>query len=114
MFLSRPEPVPIAACDHVHLDPNTRRKTLLGVYPHVAADAFPCAMPVVWLYAPFTGAQGVLAVTLRVLAPGGAVLFEAGGRATCGDPGSNYEMTARQQRDHGAATEVAALAPSAS
>ena len=57
MFLSRPEPVTIAVCDAVHLDPVTKRKTLVGVYPHVVAEAFPHAMPPVWLYVPFTGAQ---------------------------------------------------------
>jgi hypothetical protein len=92
MFLSRPEPVTIAVCDHVHLDPNTKRKTLLGVYPHVVADAFPVTLPQVWLYVPFTGAQGMLTLTLRVL-DGETVLFEAGGQATCGDPDSTYEMT---------------------
>jgi hypothetical protein len=34
-FLSQPVPLPIVLCDSVHLDPVTKRKTLLGVYPHV-------------------------------------------------------------------------------
>jgi hypothetical protein len=92
MFLSQPTPVTIAVCDHVHLDQLTKRKTLLGVYPHVAADAFPCTLPQVWLDVPFTGAQGILTLLVRVL-DGETVLFEAGGQATCGDPGSAYELT---------------------
>jgi hypothetical protein len=63
MFLCKPEPVTIADCDHVHhLDPVTKRKTLLGVYPHVVADAFPVTLAQVWLYVPFTGAEGILVV----------------------------------------------------
>jgi hypothetical protein len=31
MFLSRPEPVTVAVCDDVHLDPVTKRKSQLGV-----------------------------------------------------------------------------------
>ena len=85
MFLSRPEPLPIVLCDQIRLDPDTRRKTLLGVYPHVVADAFPLTLPQAWLYVPFTGAQGMLTLTVRVLA-GESVLFEAGGQLTCGDP----------------------------
>ena len=45
-----------------------------------------------WLYVPFTGAQGILKLTLRVL-DGQTVLFEAGGQLTCGDPDSTYELT---------------------
>src|SRR5262249_45748704 len=75
-----------------HLDPVTRRKTLLGVYPCVVADSFPHTMPQAWLYVPFSGAQGVLTLTLRVL-DGQTVLFEAGGQLTCGDPDSTYELT---------------------
>ena len=41
MFLSQPVPLPIVLCDGVHLDPVTKRKTLLGVYPHVVANSFP-------------------------------------------------------------------------
>jgi hypothetical protein len=94
MFLSRPEPVTIAVCDGVHLDPVTKRKTLVGVYPHVVADAFPLTLAQAWLYVPFTGAQGMLAILLRVRSPDGAALYEAVAEATCGDPASNYEMTA--------------------
>ena len=54
MFLSQPTPVTIAVCDGVHLDPNTKRKTLLGIYPNVV-DSFPHALPPVWLYVPFSG-----------------------------------------------------------
>jgi hypothetical protein len=92
MFLSRPEPVTIAVCDAVHLDPTTKRKTLVDVYPHVVADSFPHAMPAVWLYVPFTGAQGIVELAVRVR-DGEAVLFQAGGKVTCGDPNSNYELT---------------------
>jgi hypothetical protein len=94
MFLSRPAPVTIAMCDHVHLDPVTKRKTLLGVYPCVVADAFPCTLPQVWLYLPFTGAQGMLTILLRVHSSDGAPLYEAVAEAACGDPAANYEMTA--------------------
>jgi hypothetical protein len=45
----------------------------------------------VWLYVPFTGAQGVLTLLVRVL-DGETVLFETGGQATCGDPDSTYEI----------------------
>ena len=64
----------------------------MGVYPHVFADSFPHVMPQVWLYVPFTGVQGILTLTLRVL-DGESVLFEAGGQLTCGDPDSTYELT---------------------
>jgi hypothetical protein len=94
MFLSRPEPVTIALCDGVYLDPNTKRKTLLGVYPNVVADAFPLTLAQVWLYLPFTGAQGMLTILLRVLSPDGEPLHEAVAEVTCGDPRSNYELTA--------------------
>jgi hypothetical protein len=40
---------------------------------------------------PFTGAQGMLTLTVRVL-DAEAVLFEAGGKLTCGDAGSTYEL----------------------
>ena len=69
-----------------------RSKTLLGVSPHVVADSFPHVLPQAWLYVPFSGAQGILTLTLRVL-DGEAVLFEAGGQLTCGDPDSTYELT---------------------
>src|SRR5262245_33167071 len=92
MFLSRPALVTLAVCDHVHLDTVKNRKTLVGVYPHVVAKSFPHTMPPVWLYVPFTGAQGILTLTLRVL-DGQTVLFEAGGRVACGDPNSTYELT---------------------
>ena len=49
-------------------------------------------MTTVWLYIPFTGALGSLTLSLRVL-DGEAGLFEAGGKATCGDRESTYEMT---------------------
>jgi hypothetical protein len=91
MFLCRPEPVTITLCDHVHLDPTTKRKTLVGGYPHVVAESFPHAMPAVWLYVPFTGAQGILLLSVRVL-DGQTVLFEAGARMTCGDPHSTYDV----------------------
>jgi hypothetical protein len=65
----------------VHLDPTTKRKTLVGVYPHVIAESFPHVMPPVWLYVPFTGAQGIVELSVRVL-DGQTVLFEAGGKAT--------------------------------
>jgi hypothetical protein len=94
MFLSRPEPVTIAVCDGVHLDPVTKRKTLLGVYPHVVADAFPCTLPLVWLYVPFTGVRGAFTILLRVRSPDGAALYEAVAEAACGDPAANYEFTA--------------------
>src|SRR4051794_5571088 len=94
MFLSRPEPVTIALCDGVHLDPVTKRKMLLGVYPHVIAEAFPLTLAQVWLYLPFTGAQGMLSILLRVLSPDGAPLYEAAAEVVCGDPRSNYEFTA--------------------
>jgi hypothetical protein len=93
MFLSRPEPVTITVCDAVHLNPVTKRKTLVGVYPHVIAYAFPHVMPPVWLYLPFTKAQGIVELSVRVL-DGQTVLFETGGKATLGDPNSNYELTA--------------------
>jgi hypothetical protein len=92
MFLSKPEPLSILLCDGIAIDPNTRRKCLLGVYPHVVAEAFPLTLTQVWLFVCFTGAQGMLTLTVRVL-DGERVLFEAGGRATCGDVGSTYEMT---------------------
>ena len=92
MFLSKPSALPIVLCDGVHLDPVTRRKTLPGVYPHVIAESFPHVVPAVWLYVPFTGAQGILTLTVRVL-DGQTVLFEAGGQLTCGDPESTYELT---------------------
>src|SRR4051812_37348112 len=94
MLPSQPTPVTIAVCDRVQYDPQTMRKSLLGVYPHVVADAFPHAMPPFWLYAPFTGAQGMLTILLRILAPDGTQLYEASARATCGDPESNYELAA--------------------
>jgi hypothetical protein len=52
----------------------------------------PVTLPTVRLYAPLTGAQGIVALTLRSL-DGDKVLFEAGGKATCGDPDSTYELT---------------------
>jgi hypothetical protein len=94
MFLSKPEALSILLCDGVALDPITRRKTLVGVYPHLVAEAFPCTLPRVWLYLPFTGAQGMLTILLRVLSPSGEPLYEAVAEVTCGDPASNYEMTA--------------------
>src|SRR5262249_31325962 len=60
--------------------------------PHVVAESFPHTMPAVWLYVPFTGAQGVLMLWVRIL-DGQSVLVEAGGQATCGDPDSTYELT---------------------
>jgi hypothetical protein len=84
--------VTIAVCDAIHLDPATKRKTLVGVYPHVVSEAFPLTLNQVWLFVCFTGAQGILTLTVRVL-DGEAVLFEAGGKATFGDPGSTYEAT---------------------
>jgi hypothetical protein len=86
MFLSQPTSVTIAVCDHVHLDPVTKRKTLPGVCP--------CVMPAVWLYVPFTGAQGMLTILLRVLSPDGEPLCEAVADVACGDHRSNYEFTA--------------------
>jgi hypothetical protein len=86
--------VTIAVCAGLHLDPVTKRKTLLGVYPHVVADSFPYTLPRLWLYVPFTGAQGMLTILLRVRSPDGAPLHEAVAEATCGDPESNYEMAA--------------------
>jgi hypothetical protein len=91
MFLCRPEPVTIAVCDAVHLDPTTRRKTLAGVYPHVVAESFPHAMPTVWLYVPFTGAQGIVEFSVRVL-DGDAALFAVSFRGTCGDLRSTYDL----------------------
>src|SRR5262245_33609744 len=92
MFLSKPEPVTIAVCDHVHLDPVTKRKTLVGVYPNVVAESFPPARPTVWLYAAFSRAQGMFTLTVCVR-DGDAVLHCAGGRVACGDLASTYELT---------------------
>src|SRR5262245_18137289 len=92
MFLSRPEPVTITVCDAVHLDPVSKRKTLVGVYAHVVADAFPCVMPTVWLYAAFSRAQGIFTLTVCVR-DGDDVLLCAGGRVACGDLGSTYDLT---------------------
>ena len=92
MFLSKPVPVTVAVCEKVRYDPQTWRKTAVDVDPHVVADSFPCTLPQVWLYVPFTGAQGILTLTVRIL-DGDTVLFEAGGQATCGDPDSTYELT---------------------
>jgi hypothetical protein len=91
MFLSRPEPVTITVCDAVHLDPVTKRKTLVGVYPHVIAESFPYVMPAVWLYLPFRKAQGIVDFGVRIL-DGEAVLFAVNFQATCGDPASTYDL----------------------
>jgi hypothetical protein len=45
-----------------------------------------------WLYVPFSGAQGILTLSVRVL-DGQTVLFQAGGKVTCGESAANYEMT---------------------
>jgi hypothetical protein len=92
VFVPRPEPLPILLCDHVHLDPATKRKTLLGLYPHVVAESFPHAMPPVWLYVGFTGAWGTLTLSVRVH-DGSKMLFEAGAQLQGGDPDSTYELT---------------------
>jgi hypothetical protein len=92
VFDATPRPLSVLLCDHVHKDPSGR-KTLLGLYPSVVAPGFPLAMPPVWLYVCFDGARGRGSLTMRVLSPGGAVLFDAGGEAECADAGSTYELT---------------------
>jgi hypothetical protein len=92
VFVSRPEPLSILLCDDVQFDPVTQRKTLLGVYPHVAADSFPHVMPMAWLYVAFTGVCGALTLSVRIH-DGATMLFQAGVRLQCCDADSTYELT---------------------
>jgi hypothetical protein len=77
VFLSKPEPVTIVLCDHVHLDPGEE-----------AQDAGRRLSPRRRRCVPLHGAQGIVELAVRVL-EGETVLFQAGGKATLGDPNSN-------------------------
>src|SRR5262245_60583845 len=80
-----PYPLALMACDHVHVDPVGLTKSLLGVFVHRRAEAFPAEIPL-HFYFSFTNARtGLVPVRLRLAAPGGsgAVLLDCSSQMDC-------------------------------
>ena len=65
-----PYPLALIACDHVHLDPVGLTKSLLGVFVHRRAEAFPTEIPLHFYFSFTEARKGLVPVRLRLAAPG--------------------------------------------
>src|SRR4051812_45260973 len=54
-------------CDAIHIDPQTRKRNLLGIYPQIIADEFPLAQPRLWVYLAFDGVDRPFQLRLRIV-----------------------------------------------
>jgi hypothetical protein len=66
----RPCGLALLVCDHVHVDSVSKLKSLLGLFVHRRAEAYPVTLPLCFYFS-FCGAAGGAAVRLRLAAPGG-------------------------------------------
>src|SRR5262249_42156914 len=80
-----PYPLPLMACDPIHIDPVGLGKSLLGIFIHRRAESFPVEIPP-HFYFSFTNARaGPVPVRLRLAAPGdrGEVLLDISHEMDC-------------------------------
>lgn len=91
----KPKAIALLVCDHVFVDPTTKQKTLLGLYPHVVAESFPAPQPRLWFFLSFMGAAEPIDMRLRLIRVGASEpLFEVGGRMDCSDERLIYDFLA--------------------
>ncbi len=63
----RPSLQAIVTCDTVIEDRNSGKKSLIGIFTHVAANSFPCSYPLMSIYFCITDAEGSYTFTLKLI-----------------------------------------------
>jgi hypothetical protein len=80
-------PLALIACDHIHVDPTSKSKRLLGVFVHRRMEVYPASIPL-WFYFSFSGGPpGPASVRLRLSDRGdrvGAALLDVSQDLQCG------------------------------
>jgi len=89
-----PYPLAMVACDAVHRDQTTGKRTLLGLFSTIRAAQLPYVHPRLAVYVALTDARGRLPVALRLVHANEdrAALFEARTEVEFGDPRAIVEI----------------------